>query len=232
MIIPTRALPRLFIPGARSDAPFELPSEELHKLRKVLRLSSGDPIAVLPDDGTLIRCTLQGHQAVPTSVEYPATEPSVSIKLLQALPKGDKLEEIVRACTEIGVSDFEFFPSDRTVVRWDIKKTEDRLSRLRAIARESSEGSFRTHIPRITTTRDLADALKQNPTTVVLSELEGLEKRLKPSRSNMSVMVGPEGGWSPRELALIGDRGVSLGPRVLRVEHAGAAAAAILLLSD
>ena len=47
----------------------------------------------------------------------------------------------------------------------------------------------------------------------------------------MTVVIGPEGGWAPREVALIGDRGGTLGPRVLRVDHAGLAAAAILLLS-
>ncbi len=117
-----RSLPRVFIPGATPDGPIELPKEELDKLRKVLRLSPGAEIAVLPNDGTLIQCRLQPHHADPIAVHRPDTEPKLHLTLAQALPKGDKMDEIVRACTEIGVSRFLLFPSDRTIVKWDEKK--------------------------------------------------------------------------------------------------------------
>lgn len=71
----------------------------------------------------------------------------------------------------------------------------------------------------------------QNPRATVLSEVQDESKKLTKVGTEMTIVVGPEGGWSIRELELIGDRGVTLGPRVLRVDHAGPAAAAILLLS-
>lgn len=225
-----RGLPRVFVPGADPNGPIELPKEELDKLRKVLRLSPGAEIAVLPNDGTLIQCRLQAHHADPIEVFRPDTEPVLQLTLAQALPKGDKLDEIVRACTEIGVCRFLLFPSDRTVVRWDQAKLQARVHRLEAIAREAAEVSFRTRLPVFEVAAGLAAVLRFDPEAVVLSEVEGVSPRLAASGDEMTIVIGPEGGWSKLELKLIGPRGVTLGPRVLRVDHAGAAAAAILLL--
>lgn len=224
-----RALPRFFVAEASADEPIELPPEVLDKVRKVLRLSSGDEIAILPGDGRVFHCRLEGRRAHPLSIHRPDSEPALPITVAQALPKGDKIDEIVRAGTEIGVSSFVFFPSDRTVVRWDAAKTEDRLRRLRTIARESAEVSFRTRVPHISSLASLQEVLCQHPDAAVLSEQEGLSRRLVPGTTD--IVVGPEGGWAPREVEWIGDRGVTLGPRVLRVEHAAAAAAAVLLLA-
>lgn len=229
-MIPLRALPRVFVPGASAEGLIELPKEEIDKLRKVLRLSAGAEIAVLPNDGTIIRCEFTGREAQPKEVAYPNSEPKLRLTLAQALPKGDKLDEIVRACTEIGVAHFVLFPSERTVVRWDDAKKQGRLHRLETIAREAAEVSFRTVLPTFELARDLNDVLSQRPNAVVLSEVEGVAPHLKAEGNELTIVVGPEGGWGNRELETIGTRGVTLGPRVLRVDHAGPAAAAILLL--
>jgi len=228
---PLRSLPRVFVPGADTAGPIELPQDEVDKLRKVLRLSSGATIAILPDDGSIIRCELQGHRAVPIDIHWPVVEAGLALTVAQALPKGEKIDEIVRACTEIGVARFLLFPSERTVVKWDEKKVVDRLRRLTTIAREAAELSFRTRIPKVEWRSGLKEVLSENPEAVVLSEVEGISPTLKPKGDRMTIVVGPEGGWAPRELEQIGDRGVTLGPRVLRVDHAAPAAAAILLLS-
>jgi 16S rRNA (uracil1498-N3)-methyltransferase len=229
--IPIRALPRVFIPGADPTGEIEIPKDELEKLRKVLRLSPGAEIAVLPNDGTLVRCELKPHSALPKEIVRPNTEASTRLTIAQALPKGDKLDEIVRACTEIGVAHFILFPSERTVVRWDERKTIDRIQRLATIAREAAEVCFRTMLPSFSLAADLAGVLSANPSAIVLSESERAVSKLGKTGDEMATVVGPEGGWSGRELELIGDRGVTLGPRVLRVDHAAAAAAALLLLA-
>lgn len=226
----SRGLPRLFVPEASMAEPIDLPKAEVDKLRKVLRLSAGAEIAVLPNDGSLIRCRFEGSKAVPLAQEFPQTEAPHKLTIAQALPKADKLDEIVRACTEIGVGGFIFFPSDRTVVRWDDAKLESRLSRLATIAREACEVSFRTRLPELSVAQNLEDVLGQE--CRVLSEVEDVHAVLPLKlESDLTVVVGPEGGWSPREVQQIGDRGVTLGPRVLRVDHAAAAAAAKLLLA-
>ena len=228
---PLRALSRVFVPGVDDSGPIELPQDEVDKLRKVLRLSSGAIIGVLPNDGRIIRCELQGHSAVPIDVHTPAVEAKTHLTIAQALPKGEKVDEIVRACTEIGVAKFIFFSSERTVVKWDEKKTADRLRRLQTIAREAAELSFRTRIPELEWAGGLKAVLDKEPDAIVLSEVEGLPRYLEPKGTKMTLVVGPEGGWAPKELELIGDRGVTLGPRVLRVDHAAPSAAAILLLN-
>jgi 16S rRNA (uracil1498-N3)-methyltransferase len=229
-----RSLPRVFVEGADPQrGPIDLPKEEIEKLRKVLRLAEGDPIAVLPNDGTVIRCGFRARQAHPLLVETPKTEPDFELTVAQALPKADKLDLIVRQGTEIGVSRFTLFAAERSVVRWDAAKTADRLRRLNAIAREAAEQSFRCKLPTIDAMVDLAAVLTAWPDAVVLSEVEGIGHTLQRPEDcgrRMTVVVGPEGGWAPRELSLIGDRGVTLGPRVLRVDTATATAAAIVLL--
>jgi 16S rRNA (uracil1498-N3)-methyltransferase len=230
--LPLRSLPRVFVPGADPGGEIDLPKAEIDKLRKVLRLGPGAQIAVLPNDGSLIRCEFGTHSAQPLEVVFPDTEPRLFLTLAQALPKGDKLDEIIRACTSIGVSRFLLFSSQRTVVRWDEKKTQDRLHRLETIAREAAEVSYRTRLPVIELVKDLAAVLRLEPDAIVLSEVEGLSAQLRPFSEAMTIVVGPEGGWAERELKEIGDRGVTLGPRVLRVDHAGAAAAALLLLGS
>lgn len=225
-------MPRVFIPGAGMGSEIDLPEDELVKLRKVLRLSSGDHMAVLPNDGSLIKCELKGRVAIPLETYWPQTESPYPLTIAQSLPKGDKLEELIRACTEIGVAKFLFFKSDRTVVNWDEKKVVEKLRRYQTIAREAAEVSFRTLTPEIEWLGNLKTVLATVPDAVVLSEREGVQKRLAPMSGPTCLVVGPEGGWSGPELAMIGERGVTLGPRVLRVDHAAPAAAAILLLEQ
>ena len=224
-----RSLTRVFLPGADLEDPFELPAEVRDRLRKVLRLETGDRFAILPNDGSLVVARLDGRNAIPERRESPKTEPRRALTLVQALPKGDKLEEIVRAGTEIGVARFVVFPSERSVARWDANKIGGKLDRLAAILRESAELSFRTVLPALYWADDLDEALKNVPETAVLSEYENVSERLTPDTDVTSLAVGPEGGWTSRELERF-ERHLSLGPRVLRTEHAGPAAAAVLLL--
>ena len=228
---PLRSLSRVFLPGADLDNPFELPSNERDRLRKVLRLESGDLVALLPNDGTLVVSRLDGRYAVPERRVTIDTEPARKLTLVQALPKGEKLEEIVRAGTEIGVSRFIVFPSERSVVRWDANKIEGKLDRLSLILKESAELSFRARLPKLVWANSLDEVLKNVPDVAALSEFESVATPLTPVTNVEAIAVGPEGGWTAREHEKFKTH-LTLGPRVLRTEHAGPAAAAILLLSS
>lgn len=228
-----RSLPRAFVPGIPDDLPDSilLPDEEFKKLHTVLRLAAGAEIAILPGDGRLIKCRLDGHFAWPIEVFYPITEPKTELTLCLAMPKVEKLEECIRMGSEIGVFKFIIFPSDRSVVHWDENKSAHKLKRLRAISREACEVSFRTRLPKIALAESLSAILDETPNAQVLSEQESANCKLKTANS-VTLVIGPEGGWSPREVALIGERAVTLGPRVLRVDTAAIAACAIVLNSD
>lgn len=211
-------------------APFEIPRPEFEKLHNVLRLRSGAKIGILPDDGTFWECELDGRYAKPLVRHEIATEPTLRVTIAQALPKGDKLDDVVRACTELGVSHFIVFPSDRSVVKWEDKKLQDKLRRLEALAKEAAETAFRAKIPLVEYRHSLAEVMRE-PNLVALSESETEHKQLPTSDFQpLTLVVGPEGGWSPREVELLKPYAVTLGPRVLRTEHAGFAAAARLLV--
>jgi 16S rRNA (uracil1498-N3)-methyltransferase len=200
----------------------------------VLRLSTGDQVAVLPGDGRVIRCRLDGRTAAPLEVHLPETEPKRQVTLALALPKAGILDDVVRLCTEIGVAAFALFPSDRSVVRWEAAKLEPRLRRLAAIAREAAEVAFRTRLPAFAVHGSLAEVLAAHTEALVLSEGEDvaahLSGRLPPSPAPVTLVIGPEGGWAPREVEQTGARAVTLGPRVLRVDTAAAAAVALAIL--
>lgn len=231
---PLRSLPRTFLPGFVSDGePIQLPEAELRKIRNVLRLSTGAYVVILPGDGTLVVGQLDGKLVHPLFTEPAPPKPSVAVHLFQALPRSEKLEEIVRMTTELGVGKITIFPADRTIVRWDEKKRADRTVRLNAIAREASEVSYRGDLPVIGWEADLAAALESNPEAVVLSETENLAHSLRArieGLSRVSLVVGPEGGWSPREVELIGDRVTTMGDYVFRVDTAAVSAVAFTLL--
>jgi 16S rRNA (uracil1498-N3)-methyltransferase len=233
-----RALPRLFLPGVSAEAPIELPKAEIDKFRKVLRLQAGDQIAILPNDGSIIRCRFQNVVAEPIEVLWPKTEPTLDLTLLQALPKGDRLETVVRMGTELGVRKFAIFPAVRSVAKWEPKKVGEKFRRLDAIIRESAEQSFRCRLPELEWHDSLAAAFKSYPYAVVLSEVEGIENSFtkaletRAQAAPLQVAIGPEGGWDPKEIALIGDRAVTLGPLVLRTDTAGVTAAALALLGN
>lgn len=231
--LPIRALPRAFVLGIESELPesIELPNDEFKKFHDVLRLRSGAEIAILPGDGRLIRCRMEGRSAVPLEVVAPQTESPVRLTLALAYPKPDKLDESLRMATEMGAAAFVLFPSRRSVVKWDEEKLNSKQRRWEAIIREAAEVSFRTHLPSLGFVKDLTSVLAQFPHAQILSEVEGIPRGYAASESPCLV-VGPEGGWDPREVAEIGDRAITLGPRVLRVDTAVAAACALALLGS
>lgn len=236
--LPLRALPRVFIPGADLTEPIELPAEEVDKLHKVLRMKTGDPLAVLPNDGSLWVCKLDGKRAIPQRQEWPETEPVITLALAQALPKGDRLDTILRMGTEIGVSRFILFHAERSIVRWESQKFEAKLKRLRTIVRESAEQSFRCILPTVEVYDSLLDLVEVEKDAVALSEQEGLTKtlweaaleRIQRGDKAITLIVGPEGGWSKGEQLTIADKSVTMGPLVLRTDTAGPAAAAVVLM--
>ena len=235
---PLRGLPRAFVPGLPEPLVefFELPNEEYDKFHKVLRLGSGDQVAVLPGDGRLVTCELVGRGCQPQNTLWPDTESARKVVVALGLPKPDSLEESVRMGTEMGVSKFVVFPADRSVVKWDPDKAEQKTDRLKRIAREAAEVSFRTRLPEIAWSQSLSAVLDRYSNAIVLSEVERIDRSLSSALDQASfeegfvLMIGPEGGWAPREVAEIGDRAVTLGPRVLRVDTAVAAACALALL--
>jgi 16S rRNA (uracil1498-N3)-methyltransferase len=166
-----------------------------------------------------------------------ATESPLDLTLAQGIPKGDKMDGIVRMATELGVTRVVPLMTERTVVRLEPGRWTSRLGRWQRIAKEAAQQSGRATVPEITAPRDVASwARESGPTGLLVclweEEREGLEKRLPPGPCpRVTVIVGPEGGLTAEEVRGLVDAGAvvaSLGPRLLRTVTGGAVAVALL----
>ena len=162
--------------------------------------------------------------------------PSPRIVLVQALAKGDRDELAVQAATELGVDAIVPWQAARSVSRWDAKADKG-LARWRTIVREAAKQAHRAWIPEVEGVARLADLVARAGEARVLVLEPSADERLTDLASGASderdvvLVVGPEGGIAPEELAALsagGARLVRLGDTVLRTSTAGAAAISVL----
>lgn len=218
---------RFFVdPGAMAGERFAIPAAIERQVRSVLRLGDGDRIVLLPGDGTEALCRFAGRECIVEERRPVAGEPRHRLTVVQALLKGDALETVVQHATEVGVARFRLVVTERCIAR---EISLRRLERLRAIAREAAEQSERGLVPSIEAPARLVDALE--PASVLLYERnDGI--RLGQMEPPSAVVIGPEGGFSPAEVATAERAGVTpvgLGPRILRSETVAMAAAVVVL---
>lgn len=223
-------LHRFFVaPGTVSGRDrLPLPDEIAHQVTRVLRLRDGDALILLEGDGGEALCQLAGGELVVTERRPSIGEPRHRLTVVQALLKGDALEAAIRAATEVGAAAFQLVVTERTIAR-DLSPRK--LERLRAVAREAAEQSERGRVPAIEAPAALAAAI--GPGSVVLWErgAPGMQ-RLGALEPPSAVVIGPEGGFTPAEVAAAERAGATLaglGPRILRAESVAPVAAAVIL---
>ncbi|NLG85364.1 MAG: 16S rRNA (uracil(1498)-N(3))-methyltransferase [Firmicutes bacterium] len=217
---------RLFVTGA-----------DAHHLLRVLRLGPGDRFIALDGRGNEYRARilLVHHGGLEAEIEEEGlrrSEPRLRLTLGQALPKGEKMEEVIRKGTELGMAAFWPVLTERCVAVPPSERREDRLARWRRIATEAARQSGRAVIPSVAPIRTWAEILAEFPRfDLVLLPWEGdgtvaLKEVLRGKESPVEVLalIGPEGGFSSSEVAravAAGAKTLSLGPRILRTETAG-----------
>ena len=211
----------------------------------VRRLQPGEQVDLTDGRGLLAHCVVQrtvGNALdleVLDAQEEPAPNPRLTV--VQALAKGDRGETAVETMTEIGVDVIVPWSASRSITQWKADRGEKSLAKWRNTAREAAKQSRRTWWPDVTepaTTSTVAKLLAAATLPIVLHEEAQLAlasvELPKPSDdvSDIVLVVGPEGGISPEELAQFADAGAQphrMGPTVLRTSTAGTAAAAVLL---
>jgi 16S rRNA (uracil1498-N3)-methyltransferase len=229
-------------PDQLADGRVTFDADESRHLTRVLRLRPGD--TVLATDGAgrdfTVRLESLGERATGTVLAEAAgvAASPLAITLIQGVPKGDKMETIVCAATELGVARVWPALCERTIVRLEPSRWRDRARRWQRVAREAAKQSRRAVIPEVEAPRPLAEVLAAGPPAdlaLCLWEAEGtpLREVLAAAVSPRSavVLVGPEGGLARAEVELARARGftvVSLGPRILRTETAGPVITAVL----
>lgn len=212
-----------------------------HRMGQVLRLHAGDRVVLLDNSGWEYDAELTrlGRDTVEARIagKRPATgEPALGVHLYQGLLKADKFELVLQKGTELGIASFTPVASLRSVAAPPAAARQERWER---ILREAAEQSRRGRRPPLHPAASLSDALSRAPGLRLLPWEEehsaGLRQTLEGvggQVAEVSLFIGPEGGWAEEEVALARKEGalpLSLGPRVLRAETAGLAAAAAIL---
>ncbi|MBM3323504.1 16S rRNA (uracil(1498)-N(3))-methyltransferase [candidate division WOR-3 bacterium] len=217
----------------------ELCGSEAGHIGRVLRHRPGDMIHVTDGQGNEFEVVLDSVTRERVTGRVGKTclrprEPRRRVGLAQAVLKGDKFARVCEGATELGISQFIPLRTARTVGRL----SEARLARLRQVALAAMKSSTGTVLPEIgpaADLRDLADLRRHYDQTVVAYEDEhstGLGGVLRSEVDSVLVVVGPEGGFEPDEIALLRTTGAgvfTLGPRRLRAETAGVVAVGAVL---
>lgn len=202
----------------------------------VARLQPGESVDVVNGRGRRARCQVLkvGKDRVDLDVmaRHTDPEPALRVILVQGLAKGPRSELAVELATEVGVDEIVPWSAARCVVQWKGARGDKHLTRWRATAREAGKQSRRARFPLVhplCSTAQLGQVLA-GATVLILHEeaTEALSQVGLPATGTVAVIVGPEGGIAPGELATVPGRSVRLGPQVLRTSSAGAAAVAVL----
>lgn len=197
-----------------------LGKDQQHYLGRVLRLRGGDRFIAMDGRGKWWLAQLEGEQAQILEQLSPENELPVTVTLMVALPKGNGFDEIVRYCTELGVTCIAPVLSDRTL----LNPSPQKLERWRRIATEAAEQSERCFIPTILepvpfTTAITASLGSHRYICEGRGDYPHLNNLIESDTSTITIATGPEGGWTEGEISLAiasGFQPVSLGRRILR----------------
>ena len=207
----------------------------------VLRLGTGDKIQVLDGKGWLYIVQLEDVKSKLVkgeiiSSEKVNTESPLTIHLGQSLIKGNKFDVVLRKSVELGVKTITPLMTERTVVKNDGNK---KIARWQKIAEESCKQCGRSSIPKVSESIIKLDVFFQQGSEADLKlmfwelESENGLKDINPEKipSSVSVLIGPEGGFTIEEVETARSHGfqtLSLGPRILRAETAPLVALSLL----
>lgn len=231
----------LFLLDSLPDGPsLLLAGDEGRHAARVQRLGAGETVLVSDGRGTVLTCTVDAVVADGLALRVEARRsvpaPAPRLVVVQALPKGERAELAVELLTELGVDEIVPWAASRSIARWDGPRAGKALEKWRRTAREASKQSRRAWVPAVTGLHSSGDvaARLSGSTALVLHEeasaaLAGVP--LAGGAAEIVLVVGPEGGVAPAELAAFESAGattVRLGEPVLRTSTAGAAALAAL----
>jgi len=210
--------------------------DDVHHIVNVMRAKEGDEIYVSDGSGRSARAALVTLSAKEVKAQVlelldERCELPIRITIGQGLPKGEKMEWILQKGTELGAYSFFPFSSERTIVKLDAKKEAKKVERWSKIVKEAAEQSHRTVLPELlppATFREVLKTAGAYTRCAIAYEKEGTATLHKvfdelKTEDTLLVLIGPEGGFSPEEVALAEANGflpISLGSRILRTETA------------
>jgi 16S rRNA (uracil1498-N3)-methyltransferase len=217
-----------------------LPRDVSAHVARVLRARAGQMLTLFDGRGgeyeaRIVAIDRRGVQVQIEQHRAVERESPLTVTLLQALARGERMDLIVQKATELGVAGIVALTGERSVVHLDGAGLARRCEHWRAVAISACEQCGRNRVPTIGAVADLESACAQSDATSVRLLLAPdadltLTAAVRQA-SSISLAVGPEGGFSDEEIAHAqhhGFRCCRLGPRVLRAETAPLAALAAI----
>ena len=216
-----------------------LSKDDEHHILHVMRMKKGDEIEVV-DNQKLYLCRLNGTNPLSVSMVHEIAsnvEISEVVTLLYALTKGDKIDLVLQKATELGVKNIALIQSERTVVKYDNKDIDKKIQRFQKIMKEASEQSHRLVVPNLIGIYSLKQLPKEafSDLNYIAYEKEAGDTKAAfadvDKNKSVSILVGPEGGFSEEEVNNLVKQGfirTSLGKRILRAETAAIYALSVL----
>jgi 16S rRNA (uracil1498-N3)-methyltransferase len=228
---------RFFVrPTDINGCDISLTREQYHYLATVLRKKVGDSLEIVIESVCMMTAQIQSLDSrllqIKIVSEHPISAKRCRLVLVQAIPKGDKMGDIIRRCTELGVDEFVPVMMSRCVPQWNAKQLLDRVGRWEKIAHEASQQAHRVSVPvvhPVMTLQDVAMHFKDADLKLVPWECEqdhdikSVLKKASPM-GTVVVVIGPEGGIDATEIDFLHSQGfsaVSISDTILRVENAG-----------
>jgi 16S rRNA (uracil1498-N3)-methyltransferase len=236
-------LRRIHLPPERIDGARGMLGPEARRyLADVLRLAPGARLEVFDGKGGRYSAEIvPGFEWVALGPREAAPASSVELALLVALAKGEKMDLVVQKATELGVARVLPFEAERSVVRLEPEKGEERAGRWRRIAAEAARQCGRADVPEVAPPASLGRALAAlapgtrifvfHPPDPYAPPAPSPAGARTPAAASFAAVVGPEGGLTAAEVGACeaaGAERAGLGPRVLRAETAAIVAVALL----
>jgi 16S rRNA (uracil1498-N3)-methyltransferase len=212
---------------------YEFDSEDAHHAIKVLRIAAGEIFNLSDGKGAWSKVSVENVNKKSMSVRVLSSgfEEALSqqFTIVQAIPKGDRIEESIEMSTEGGVDRIVMWKATRSIGRAD-----EKIEKLQQTAREASKQSRRFRIPEVSgvaTTEGVVDVIAKADLALVFHEsaIQTISKTVTAGATNIVIIIGPEGGLTDDELetfAAAGAKVVLMGRPILRSAHAGLAALA------
>ncbi|MBO5913239.1 MAG: 16S rRNA (uracil(1498)-N(3))-methyltransferase [Clostridia bacterium] len=225
------------------DAPF-IDGDDARHILKSLRMRVGESLTVCDTKGFDYECVISGCTTDRVDLDIQnktknATEPTVFVTLYLCLTKGDKMDTAVRQAVEMGVSRIVPVLSTNCVSRPDEKQMSKKVERWQKIADEAAGQSGRGILPEVgecITLKKVAEGISSVDLCLFFYEIGGEPlSKLDENIKKVSVIIGPEGGFTRDEALMLeqsGARVTTLGPRILRAETAPVAAVTAVMLQS
>ena len=212
-----------------AGARIALPDALAHHALRVLRLRAGETIVLFNGLGGEYPAVLEidGKAGFAQLGDFDPREAELAgrITVAQGLPSGDKMDWVVEKAVELGAARVSPIAAQRSVLQLSGPRLEKRVAHWQRIAQSAAEQCGRNRLMAVDAPQTLADWLGLLCHPEAAEDLAG-RLRAMPDARALTLLVGPEGGWSDKELEQARQAGVQavrFGPRVLRTETAGLA---------